>query len=602
MKPVGARFWGEAERTSCSPGLSLRTIQSESIGYRLVEFSWVLPIIATVWFFLKYSVDVPFQDQWELPYLFQGIANHQPLIPMLMLCHNEHPIIFPKLIWIGLAFTTKWNLRVDMAVSLLFTVWMFAGIWRLIRLENRDDSRWMTTLTLLVVSLLVFSFVHYGVWLWGFELTFVLANAFTVWAIYLLKTSAQHPLRNQLLAWGCCLVASFSALYGMLSWLVIIPIQLFAIRDKRWRIYASAASVLLLGACLGVYYGLMTRFPYPVDRTFWHTHPSRALVFLCGLAGAPLAQAGFIRSGLLAPLLGSVVIALFIICAISLWRSDNFASGLAWISIGLFALGFSAMTTIGHSAWGIGIASSLSRYMNVAVLLSVATLELCRRLMRERPLLFVGIASVVGILSIAGSAASLKVARVLQRNRSHAAAFLEVARYIDPATFNYKQNCLFPLFTQVPGTHWVPPAAEILHDLGFRRIAMHAPFIESPPRPQGTFEVPAEDGQPPVVHDGETVEAYGSVITRPGRIPPQFVVISVGDTQRFITAAWVGSKHQPRNALATGKIVKPWSIKIPAVFLPRGESVLRAWLYRADTQEFVRLAGLDNDERVFRTR
>ncbi|HTQ23415.1 MAG TPA: hypothetical protein VMI09_01885 [Candidatus Binataceae bacterium] len=319
---------------------------------RMIDSMWLIPFAAAVWFVAKYSVDVPDMDQWGLPSLFDNAAAGRPVLPGLLTCNNEHPVLFPKLIFLALAFTTRWNTRVEMAVTLLSALAMFTAIARLAAAEERDGVTWTTAISLFVASLLVFSFVHYDDWLWGWQLMFVLANTCAVLAVYLISNSIQHPLRGQILAWTCCLVASFSALYGLLSWLVIIPAQLSRGRNKRRAAAAAIGSVLLLSVAIAVYFLLLERpFLYPVDRSFWLGHPIAALEFLCALVGAPLAHGNPISPATLAPFLGCALIALFAACAAWLIRANRFPSAAPWIAIGLFGLGFAAMNTLGRSAW-----------------------------------------------------------------------------------------------------------------------------------------------------------------------------------------------------------------------------------------------------------
>jgi hypothetical protein len=575
---------------------------SRTIANWVIEWSWVIPFIAAVWFFAHFSVDVPFQDQWELPYLFTDVATRHSPVPELLSCHNDHPIVFPKLIWIALAFTTKWNTRVDMAITLLVAAAMFAPIALIGNEDDRPGTNWMTGVSLFAASLLVFSFVHYDDWLFGFQLHWILANTCTVWAVYLVWKSTGYPLLKQLLAWACCLVASFSVLYGMVSWLVIIPTQFTAITDRRRRTAAVAASVILLGTCIAVYLGLMTRLPNPrIDHSFWHKHPLAALEYFCALMGAPLAQGVWIAPAKPALVLGLAVVGIFTFCAALLLHQKRLESCVPWISIGLFALGFCAMATVGRSFRSVTNAAHASHYMSVSVLLAVAALQLSRQAMRGRQGAFVALAGAVGALSIAGSVASLPKAHALKEARSKAAAYLEIERYVDPATDAYPQSCLFPLFPVKSDTHWIRPGAELLDDLGFRKIAMHVPFIENPSMRYGTFQVLTEGRQTPAVHDGDTVAARGWVVIHAAEEAPQFVVISVGDARVFITAAWVGHRSKRRFLrLGTGEVVTLWSTQIPAVFLPRGQSVLRAWLYRKHAQEFVRLADVNGPQRVYK--
>ncbi|HJU09692.1 MAG TPA: hypothetical protein VJ728_02385, partial [Candidatus Binataceae bacterium] len=232
--------------------------------------------------------------------------------------------------------------------------------------------------------------------------------------------------------------------------------------------------------------------------------------------------------------------------------------------------------------------------------LALGVIQLGRQAMRNRPWTFATIACIAGALSIAGSVASLHMGRTLKRMRGLASACLEVERYIDPATDRYPQSCLFPLFPMTPGTSWVRPSAEVLGQLGFRKIATHAIFVPNPPVSYGSFETAAGVGGTPTVHNDSAIRANGWIISRVNSASPPLVLISVDQAHMFVAAALAGLRNSA-TALRGGETVKLWSVKVPAVFLPHGMSVLHAWLYRADAEEFDQLTNVDGEHRVDRT-
>jgi hypothetical protein len=102
---------------------------------------------------------------------------------------------------------------------------------------------------------------------------------------------------------------------------------------------------------------------------------------------------------------------------------------------------------------------------------------------------------------------------------------------------------------------------------------------------------------------GDAIRVSGWAVI-PGRERlPKFVLISVDDARVFIMAAWIGTVERPDAARMTGMpqaLKSGWSVSIPAAFLPAGESTLKAWVYDAEQQEFVRLNSLDGDSRVYK--
>ena len=64
-------------------------------------------MIAQLIFVIRYSVDVPFLDQFEQVDLLKN-----PTWQNIFNQHNEHIYIFPKIFFLILAKITHWNIRV----------------------------------------------------------------------------------------------------------------------------------------------------------------------------------------------------------------------------------------------------------------------------------------------------------------------------------------------------------------------------------------------------------------------------------------------------------------------------------------------------------
>ena len=101
------------------------------------------------------GVDIPFWDEWDgTAPLFEKMAAGTLGFADFFAQHNEHRILFPRLIFFGLGRLTHWNVRAE-----LFVIWFLALvclfiIWQMTRRSSRKDSSfWL----LFSASVLLFS-------------------------------------------------------------------------------------------------------------------------------------------------------------------------------------------------------------------------------------------------------------------------------------------------------------------------------------------------------------------------------------------------------------------------------------------------------------
>jgi hypothetical protein len=569
----------------------------------LLWLGWLIPFASAAAFIAIYGVDVPYVDQWGLAWLFTAAADGHGLWLQLRSCINEHPVLFPKLVWLATAFTTKWNTRADMAVNLAVLLVTFIAIERIQTRETWQRVDWTAALATLAVSLLMFSFVNYDTLLFGACLPYIAVDACAVLAIYALVAARDCPILGLAIAWTLCAIASFSSLQGMLAWLVITPCVIASMKSRRSAATAIGATMLLAAAACVLFVLAFVRAAPPTDHFFWCRNPIQALLFFLAVVGAPLAQTPWTEPGPVAILLGFILIASF---SAALWMyfvSEQWSKAAPWISIGMFGLGFAAMVALGRSEFGVASGSTSSRYMSSTSLVTIANVGLWRQLLRstaKAKLKFAAIATAIGAFSVVGSFASLPIARKLWQERTRSGAYLEVIRYIDPATDRNIESVLSPLCPLVEFVPVIRPSMELAAQLGFRKLARHVPFIQNRSATYGWIDTSAGEA-PHAIRPGDFVYISGwATIPGENRLP-KFVGITANDARLLISAAWVGTVPRPDVAavLKDSRYAKSgWGVQIPAKFLPAGESTLKAWAYDDQTQEFVQLSG---DKRVVRS-
>lgn len=238
----------------------------------------VLPVAIGILYLRRFAVNVPFMDQWDLVPLLEAFLDRDGrlLLELLWRHHNEHNILFPKLIFLALAVASDWNVLAEMWFSLFLTLLSLLGLWLIYRRAGFRSLWGFAPISWLALSL--------GQWeniLWGWQLQIYLQVAAMVFALYFLSLRA---LRHTILAIACAVVASFSFTPGLLIWPVGL-ISLIALRVQKRQIvlWCLAAVVTLMLYLQG--YRPPVHHPSPLAGLF---SPLTSLRFFVINVGAPL--------------------------------------------------------------------------------------------------------------------------------------------------------------------------------------------------------------------------------------------------------------------------------------------------------------------------
>jgi hypothetical protein len=123
-----------------------------------------------------YAVNVPYWDQWdEVPRLIEKMNSGTLGLPDFFAQHNEHRIVFPRLIMFGLALLTRWNIKVELVASWILACISAYNLWRLCRVTGFFGSTadfWL----LFAANVLLFTPLQSENWLWGFQIGFFFAG------------------------------------------------------------------------------------------------------------------------------------------------------------------------------------------------------------------------------------------------------------------------------------------------------------------------------------------------------------------------------------------------------------------------------------------
>jgi hypothetical protein len=325
-----------------------------------------------------YGVDTPWGDQWDgtLPLLEKMQAGTLGFADLFAF-HNEHCIFFPRLITLGLAKLTHWNIRAELLVIWILACVCSVSLWRVALRTGWQDSRnrgWL----LFAANVLLFTPLQWENLLWGFQIGFFLPLACltaSLWA----ALSLRRP-------WCFvftlipCLVSTFSVASGFSAWLLTAPLLLVSQSEARARGRKIWWLVWLFVGAISVYFYFHGYARPATHPSVWEPlkHPLRATHFALAYLGTPFSGTAPNASAV-APVASAVLVLLFAACLVYLWRWRRdrtlLAHGLPWVSLAASSLLSAFLTMVGRLGFGVSAATQ-SRYVSFAIMLPIGLLFL----------------------------------------------------------------------------------------------------------------------------------------------------------------------------------------------------------------------------------
>ncbi|BAZ46783.1 hypothetical protein NIES4102_38230 [Chondrocystis sp. NIES-4102] len=348
----------------------------------LILLAIVSPIILGILIW-RYSVNVPFWDQWDTPgKFFLEAAQDNITWEQLMTQHNESRTLFPKLIFWILANLTNWNTKYEMLITFLLACLVSYNIYYLSKATFGNQTKHY--LSFILSNLLIFSPIQYETWFWGFQgVTFVSIAAITTSLVVIFSQSSWSTklITSAVLS----AIATFSFANGVICWIIIFPaLFLKSIQDrfpKKWVIYFW---LLTISMTLSVY---LYDYHRPSDLpsvTQIFTRPILAISYYSALLGSPL----FPQNLLASQITGFIVILLFIIFSFYILvinkNIEIVERACPWLLIGLYVVFSAVLTTMGRMSIGIEYSLS-SRYITFTTYLIVALIYLSGIILTQIP-------------------------------------------------------------------------------------------------------------------------------------------------------------------------------------------------------------------------
>lgn len=330
-----------------------------------------LPAVLLTMLVVAHWVNVPHWDQWDESYIFAHAGEGKLTLGELVCQQNESRPIVPRLWFIGLAFLTHWDVRFEMACSILLSALLSYLLYRQALATVSADKACVLWL-MVPVNMLVFTPVMHENWLNGYYMQIFIPGLCMLGCIRI-AYSRIVPARALLLCLALALTATFSFSSGILLWITAYLAQWLrdferpaeGKNERRARVLRLVIWVSFALVTLVLYFHTWTR-PYghppwskalenPLDTLHY------ALVFLGGPLGPALP---FER--IPADTAMGVVFCLGWLGAAALLLRFRHAVALrrrvwGWVVLGVYVFGCSATSAIGRIGFGVNQATA-SRY------------------------------------------------------------------------------------------------------------------------------------------------------------------------------------------------------------------------------------------------
>lgn len=559
---------------------------------------YLLPALLVLLFVWHFGANVPRIDQWGMPDVFAQVADGKDLLPALWAPNNEHRVLIPKLVFTGLAFTTKWDIRAELLLN-WFT--LAAGCVLLVllaRATRRVDEREGSFHAVLLGSVLAyFTLVQHQNFLWGFQFPFFAVQTFLLGAVWILSAPTGRPWLRLFLAACCCVLASFSMAQGLVTW-AAVGICVWRL-GSRWpeRMGMLAAWLLCAVICALVYFhGLNQRAELVEDPRYALTHPFDFLKVFCALAGSQFAKTLGFQSAQTALLAGMTIIASFAsLVLLSFSRRLELREIAPWIAVGCFGGLATAAVAYGRVEMGPELLARVSRYATGPPLIVVASLQLLRLnvaptasvIFHSAPILA---GATVAVAVMINSKVAFDESVPLSRKVAMAEALLPLLDRFDPVADDYRhgpfRSIVASLKPPFGGAAQIRQKMPLLERLGFRSRATELHFEKSMDSGAGMVEakLPRDSN---VIGPRRRFELMGTVVVKPGMPEPEAVVITRDDSPLLFLAAPL----EKVESTSFGERRYRWQVRVSAEILRPGESSFSAWSYDRETMTFRLLNG-----------
>ena len=323
----------------------------------------------------RYWVNIPLLDDWEMAPLILKARSSGLTFADIFVQHAEARNVFPKLLFVLFAMGRRWDVRVEMAMAIIFcciTVWLLYLL-----LRKSLWSQLAASIAIFLMALLVFSPAQHELWLLASGFYSFLPALCIVSGLAIVQTRFRVATKFVLCA-VLATISSFTLAHGLLAWALTFPtLFLQAPRPARWKPWVAAWAGLT-SVCVVLYsYGY--RQPQDLPPFAPATSPLDYAQYLFTFIGSAFGRSGTNQPLLVSQIVGALLLFLFLgaLAYVVKHRSEKNLSARAvpWIALGLYGIGTGCLAALGRIAWGVSQALE-SRYVAFAIYVPIALIAL----------------------------------------------------------------------------------------------------------------------------------------------------------------------------------------------------------------------------------
>lgn len=554
---------------------------------------YIFPVLLLLWFLANFSINVPYWDQWRLTPIFERVTEGNATFFDFFTVHGHHRILIPKLIITVLAFATKWNTQAEIICSVIFVIITFFAICKIAEIQFQNKNKNILHIANILVSLLLFSLVQHQNWLWGFTLFWFLTNLCLIIAIYFIYAFDNFPAKTKIfLAAICCFIGSFTLIQGLFSWFVLIP-SIFWLEGKPKQ-KISRVTLWILLFILSVFIYSINYNPIREPKPFLFTEkPLLIINYFLAILGLPLVRISIpaILTGLI--LLSSFLFFIYYFLKKPWYKFTFVPAAIPWLTIGTFSLISALSISVGRAEYGVENAMISSRYTTTSILLIISLIYLFGLFLQQQQKylsiykIFAVVMTGTMMINSVYVVASVKSSFPYMESRKEC---LEIINYLEDSEFieESQDSCL----VLMNGKTWlVREGAEIMAKLGWREFPQNLEFITETQQTYGYLDNPQTTENTLIINRDETLSLGGWAIRPDKNKQPNLVLLSSGQNQSFFANAIVNLESDDIAKILKSKKYSRvrWKVTFSAKSLHKGETVINAWVYNSDKQEFIKL-------------
>lgn len=183
-------------------------------------FLTCLPPLFLVCFAIKYTVNLPFADEWYFVPLFEKMFNNTLTFGDLWAQHNEHRFLLTKLVTLANVQLTDWDLRYEIFLNLVIGAAIFMSIFAVLKKVSNDFWLFPIYWIFPTLSFLIFSLAQWENWLWGIRMNILFSALFVLAGFNELASTLNRKTIFFAVLIG--LLATYSNSGGLLYWPVAL--------------------------------------------------------------------------------------------------------------------------------------------------------------------------------------------------------------------------------------------------------------------------------------------------------------------------------------------------------------------------------------------